>query len=613
MGDQGTNAIAALVLGSVVAVLLFIPVAAVQYRRDGRLGAGDLMVLVGAAVYGVSLWTYTLLPLPDVGDYACQQAQTQVMAFADDIRRAAERGGYAGLGTPSELLKNQAFLQVVLNVVLFLPFGVFVRLITHRGVVVATVLGFAVSLLIEVTQLTGVWGVYPCAYRLFDVDDLLTNTLGAFLGAVLSAPYAARRRRRLGTARRALPTTVSAGRRLAGTASDVLFVVLAGTAAAALLRGYLVFAQDERPATDSPAMIALRAGVPLLVQTAMVLLAGKTVGELVGGPADDPGVRPAPAGQARRRRRPARAARRRHRPGGAGRPARARGRRRRRRVPHAGAPWREQRRRRARPGDRRRLSDWKSAGRSMTVPGHAHPEDPRPRPGGRRARRDDRRRLRVLRPEPEARPRCRSSSRRPRRGSCSSRMPANASRSPSSAPTAPTSPLRCTTSPGGTRSNPDWSPDGRRIVFAMNDGRRDDLWVADADGTDARMLLDCRGRCRWLDDPDWSPDGRRIVYSRTIERADGWGIGTLETVDVATGRIRVVLGPWKRSFTAGARYSPDGEQVVFEKVHKTRRGLNADIDAVALVIARIDPRGVIVRVITDPRPVRCDGRLEPGR
>ena len=173
------------------------------------------------------------------------------MAFADDIRRAAEQAGYAGLGTPSELLRNRAFLQVVLNVLLFLPFGVFVRLITHRGVVVATALGFAVSLLIEVTQLTGVWGVYPCAYRLFDVDDLLTNTLGAFLGALVSYPYAARRRRRLGTARRRLPTTVSVGRRLAATLSDVLFVVLAGTAAAALWRGYLVFAEDQRPATDS--------------------------------------------------------------------------------------------------------------------------------------------------------------------------------------------------------------------------------------------------------------------------------------------------------------------------------------------------------------------------
>jgi hypothetical protein len=294
VGDQGTNALAALLLGSAVAVLLFIPVAAVQYRRDGRLGPGDLSVLLGAAVYGVSLWTYTLLPLPDVGDYTCQHAQTRLMAFADDIRRAAEHAGYAGLGTPGELLRNRAFLQVVLNVVLFLPFGPFVRMITHRGVVVATGLGLAVSLLIEVTQLTGVWGVYPCAYRLFDVDDLLTNTLGAFTGAVVSYPYAARRRRRTGTARRGLPTTVSAGRRLAATLSDVLFVVLAGTAAAALWRGYLVFGEHERPATDSPAMVALRAGLPLVVQAFTVLLAGKTMGELVVD------LRTSPASYARR-------------------------------------------------------------------------------------------------------------------------------------------------------------------------------------------------------------------------------------------------------------------------------------------------------------------------
>ena len=44
---------------------------------------------------------------------------------------------------------------------------------------------------------------------------------------------------------------------------------------------------------------------------------------------------------------------------------------------------------------------------------------------------------------------------------------------------------------GGDQTNPDWSPDGERFVFAMNDGKRDDLWVADADGSDAHMLLDC--------------------------------------------------------------------------------------------------------------------------
>ena len=34
----------------------------------------------------------------------------------------------------------------------------------------------------EVTQLTGLYFIYPRAYRLFDIDDLITNTLGGILG-----------------------------------------------------------------------------------------------------------------------------------------------------------------------------------------------------------------------------------------------------------------------------------------------------------------------------------------------------------------------------------------------------------------------------------------------
>ena len=166
---------------------------------------------------------------------------------------------------------------------------------------------------------------------------------------------------------------------------------------------------------------------------------------------------------------------------------------------------------------------------------------------------------------------------------------------------------------GGHQTNPDWSPDGKRFVFAMNDGKRDDLWVADADGSDAHLMLDCHGSCRWLDDPDWSPDGKQIVYSRTIRRADGWGIGTLETVDVATGNVRVERGPWKRNFTAGARYSPDGRQVVFEKVHKIRRGPNSDIDGGHPERGlRLDKPKHPVRSLTDPRLYAATG-LEPGR
>ena len=45
---------------------------------------------------------------------------------------------------------------------------------------------FLLSLTIELAQLTGLFFTYPGSYRLFDVDDLMANTLGGFLGTVLS-------------------------------------------------------------------------------------------------------------------------------------------------------------------------------------------------------------------------------------------------------------------------------------------------------------------------------------------------------------------------------------------------------------------------------------------
>lgn len=44
MSDEVANALIATALGSVVAIVLLIPVAAYEYRRDGRLGPGDLAV-----------------------------------------------------------------------------------------------------------------------------------------------------------------------------------------------------------------------------------------------------------------------------------------------------------------------------------------------------------------------------------------------------------------------------------------------------------------------------------------------------------------------------------------------------------------------------------------
>jgi glycopeptide antibiotics resistance protein len=268
VGDQATNALVAVALGSVLAVLLLIPTAAVQYRLDGRLGPLDLAILVTSAIYALAIWTYTLLPVPVDGTFACKGSQLRVLGSLGLVH-VPDRGG------PLALLREPAFLQIVLNVLLFVPLGYFIRVIAHRGVVVATAAGLALSLLVELTQRTGVWSIYSCAYRLFDVDDLIVNTLGATVGSLLSVLVVRRRRGEV-----ALPTTITFGRRLVGFACDVVFIALVGAAAALAYRGIHVGGLVDGP-PDRTVQAALQWGTPFVVEAALVLGAGRTVGEWV--------------------------------------------------------------------------------------------------------------------------------------------------------------------------------------------------------------------------------------------------------------------------------------------------------------------------------------------
>src|SRR5699024_7309442 len=60
------------------------------------------------------------------------------------------------------------------------PFGVYLRYFFNQRSYWkrAFGLGFLLSLFFEITQLTGVYGIYNCHFRIFDVDDLLLNSTG---------------------------------------------------------------------------------------------------------------------------------------------------------------------------------------------------------------------------------------------------------------------------------------------------------------------------------------------------------------------------------------------------------------------------------------------------
>lgn len=146
-----------------------------------RLGAMALVLL-----YATGLIAYTLLPLPDRSTFVCPDGwgKTYPRFFLGWSLQFALREH----GSLLEALFSTYILQMLLNIVLFIPLGVFAYLLWKAPFRTVLLGAFGISLVIELTQLTGLWGYYGCAIRTFDAEDLFNNTLGALLGwGVVSA------------------------------------------------------------------------------------------------------------------------------------------------------------------------------------------------------------------------------------------------------------------------------------------------------------------------------------------------------------------------------------------------------------------------------------------
>jgi len=168
MSSRALPPLVAPVIVIVVMAALLIPTLGLLTGRSRRIPRRQALIGLGVLVYGIAMLAYVMVPIPGDPAAFCERHHIEPnlipLAF------------HSGFGS--------AVVQLGLNILLFVPLGVLMRNRGRHGLLTATLAGFALSLLIEVTQLTGVWFVYPCAYRHFDVDDIIFNTIGAALGAL---------------------------------------------------------------------------------------------------------------------------------------------------------------------------------------------------------------------------------------------------------------------------------------------------------------------------------------------------------------------------------------------------------------------------------------------
>lgn len=153
---------------------------AMGLRLAGHRARAPDLAVAATLLFPVFL---ALRPFPDPSSLDCATApvpQMQIFGFLVRVRELAANGApLAAWATDATLVTT------VMNVVLFVPFGL---ALAWRGASwpVAAASAVALTLGIELAQLTGLFGAYPCAYRTFDVDDIWLNLSGVLAGFALA-------------------------------------------------------------------------------------------------------------------------------------------------------------------------------------------------------------------------------------------------------------------------------------------------------------------------------------------------------------------------------------------------------------------------------------------
>ncbi len=83
-------------------------------------------------------------------------------------------------------MKNPVVYEAFFNIVLTVPFGIYLHYYFQLDFKKTFFYSFCFSLFFELTQLTGLYYIYPRSYRVFDVDDLILNTTGGVVGYFLA-------------------------------------------------------------------------------------------------------------------------------------------------------------------------------------------------------------------------------------------------------------------------------------------------------------------------------------------------------------------------------------------------------------------------------------------
>lgn len=167
--------------------MLAVPLLIHSYRKYNGVYLRNSFVVATFVIYLCCAYALIIFPLPSFEQ--AMSLKTELYSFQPfrfiQTFLASTPFNLHDSGTWAVAFRHHSFLEPFFNFLLLMPLGLYLTGFFRKKLWVAVLIAFGVSLFFELSQLTGLYGIYPRPYRLFDVDDLITNTSGAFVGACI--------------------------------------------------------------------------------------------------------------------------------------------------------------------------------------------------------------------------------------------------------------------------------------------------------------------------------------------------------------------------------------------------------------------------------------------
>ena len=197
---------AAIIFPVIAALFTFIYIIR-EYHKYGALHFFKAVIIYSFIFYMLCAYFLIIMPLPT-------------------------RSEAAAMTTPYIQLKLFYFMtpgydktETFYNCLLLIPLGFYLHYYFRKSFFSALCIIFATTLFFELTQLSGLYGIYPRPYRVFDVNDLMTNTAGGIIGWCAAPLFSfLPSRSRMDEVASEHGKTVSAARRFLGFALDLAVI-----------------------------------------------------------------------------------------------------------------------------------------------------------------------------------------------------------------------------------------------------------------------------------------------------------------------------------------------------------------------------------------------------